>query len=356
MNRTATPRPAGRFARLSAAVLAALAVVPSGLSGAEPVAVTAVRPSRGAVTRYATLPGTLRANQQVTVQARVAGFVKSIGVDRGDRVTAGQTLAEIEVPELIAERTRLLAEVRVAEAEAQRLTTARQRSPDLVTPQSVDAATGRRDVARAELEKVETLLRYANLTAPFAGVITARMVDPGAFVPAGAAGSGASAVVTLADTSVLRAQVPVPEAEAVLVRPGQPVRVVVDGLAGDPVRAVVSRHSGALDETTRTLVVEADLPNADGRLRPGMYASVRIGLEEHASALLVPTDAVALEKAQAFVFRVDGGRCRKTPVKLGFQDGPQSEVASGLAEDALVIRPARTAPTDGTEVRVGEAK
>ena len=110
------------------------------------------------------------------MQARVAGFVRSIPVDRGDRVSAGQTLAEIEVPELLAEKVRQQAEVKVAEAEARRLAAARERSPDLVTAQSMDMATGRLEMARADLEKTTTLLRYATLTAPFAGTVTARFV------------------------------------------------------------------------------------------------------------------------------------------------------------------------------------
>ena len=319
---------------------------------AEPVEVPVVHPVRGDVIRFAALPGTLRANQQVTLQARVAGFVKSIPVDRGDQVTAGQTVAEIEVPELTADRARLRAEVAVAEAEARRVEAARQKSPDLVTPQSLDAARGRLEVTRAELEKTETLLRYANVMAPFAGRITGRFVDPGAFVAAGAAG-GASSVVTLADTRTLRAVVPVPEAEAVYVKMGQPVRVVVEGLT-NVFPATVSRHAGAIDETTRTLWVEADLANSSDQLRPGMYATVRLGLEQHLQTWVIPTDAVVMEKANAFAYRVDNGVSRKTAVKLGFQDGPKSEVISGLAEGASVVAVGKSAPADGTAVRVKE--
>ena len=319
---------------------------------AEPVEVPVVHPVRGDVIRFVALPGTLRANQQVTLQARVAGFVKSIAVDRGDQVTPGQTVAEIEVPELTVDRARLRAEVAVAEAEARRIEAARQKSPDLVTPQSLDSARGRLEVTRAELEKTETLLRYANVLAPFAGRITGRFVDPGAFVAAGAAG-GASSVVTLADTRTLRAVVPVPEAEAVYVKAGQPIRVVVEGLT-NVFSATVSRHAGAIDETTRTLWVEADLANPADQLRPGMYATVRVGLEQHVQTWVIPTDAVVMEKANAFVYRVDNGVSRKTAIKLGFQDGPRSEVLSGLAEGAALVAVGKNAPADGVAVRVKE--
>lgn len=325
---------------------------PVTLRAAEPVAVSTVRPIRGDITRYVTLPGTLRANQQVTVQARVAGFVKRIAVDRGDRVAAGQSLAEIEVPELLAERTKQQAEVRVAETEARRLETGRTKSPDLVTPQSVDVAVGRLDVARAELAKTETLLAYANLSAPFAGTVTARFVDVGAFVPAGAAG-GASSVVTLAETRLLRAQVPVPESESVFVRVGQPVRLTVEG-STNVISANVSRHSGAIDETTRSLLVEADLPNPEEQLRPGMFATVRLGVEQHTGVRLVPTESILVEKAGAFVFLVRDGLCRKTAVKPGFQDGARTEITSGIEDASVIISPAKSAPADGAAVRIKE--
>ncbi|MCC7376055.1 MAG: efflux RND transporter periplasmic adaptor subunit [Verrucomicrobiales bacterium] len=322
------------------------------LRAAEPSAVSTIRPTRGDIIRYVTLPGTLRANQQVTVQARVPGFVKRIMVDRGDRVAAGQTLAEIEVPELLAERTKQQAEVRVAETEARRLEAGRARSPDLVTPQAVDAAAGRLDVARAELAKTETLLAYANLSAPFAGTVTARFVDAGAFVPAGAAG-GASAVVTLAETRLLRAHVPVPESESVFVKVGQPVRLTVEG-STNVLTATVSRHAGAIDETTRSLLVEADLPNPEERLRPGMFATIRVGVEEHTGARLVPTESILVEKAGAFVFLVRDGFCRKTAVKPGFQDGARTEITSGIEDTSVIISPAKSAPADGAPVRTQE--
>lgn len=323
-------------------------------AAADPATVATVRPSRGEIVRYVALPGSLRPNQQVTLQARVAGFIKSIAVDRGDRVKAGQSLAEIEVPELLAERAKHIAEAKVAEIENRRLEAVREKAPDLVTPQTRDAATGRWEIARAQLEMAETLLRYATVTAPFAGVVTARFVDPGAFVPAGSGGSSSS-LLTLADTSVLRAQVQVPEAEAILVQVGQPVRISVEGLAGQIFTTTVSRHSDSLEDATRALWVEADLPNTQGRLRPGMYATIRIGVEKHPAALLVPAEALMVERNATFVFLVEGNRSKKTPVKIGFQDGPNAEILSGITDGAAIISPGKSAPPDGTAVRLKES-
>lgn len=315
----------------------------------EPVPVHVAPAARGEVTRFLTLPGTLRANQQVTLHSRVAGHLQSITVDRGDRVAAGQRLATIEVPELAADQARHQAEVQVAEREVRRLAQARAQSPDLVTPQAVDDAQGRLDVARALLNRATSLLGFAQLHAPFAGVVTARFADPGAFLPA-ATGTPASAVLTLADTATLRAVAQVPEPDALRIRPGQPVRVTFEELPGRTFPATVSRHSEALEESTRTLWVEADLPNPDGLLRPGLYATIRLGVERHPAALRVPATAVVAEKAASFVHRVVEGRTRKTPVQLGFVEEPWAEILSGLEEGARVVVPGKSAPPDGTAV------
>ena len=301
--------------------------------------------------RFVTLPGTVRANQQATLYAKVPGYLKSIAVDKGDAVKAGQALAEIEVPELLADRVKFEAEVKVADIDSQRLSSAQKKAPDLVMPQSVDDANGKLDIAKANLERTKTLLAYSKLTAPFNGVVTMRFVDPGAFIPAATAGSAAqsAAVLTLMDFDVVRVQVPVPEAEASRVQVGQPVKVAVEGLPGHRFDGAVSRFTYALDDATRTMLVEADLPNPEHELRPGMFATVKIGVEKHAGALLVPVEALVMEKANAFVFVADGGHARKTAVGTGFNDGTSVEVTSGSQGNDVILLSARCCcgrPTD----------
>lgn len=323
-----------------------------------PLAVKLVRPTRGEMVRYVTLPGALRANEQVTLYAKVAGYLKSLSVDKGDRVQAGQVLGEIEVPELRADLAKYRAEVEVAEADFERIRAAQRKAPDLVTPQSVDEARGRLQIARANLERTETLLRYARITAPFAGIVTARFVDPGAFIPAATSGSAAqtAAIVTIADFDTVRVQVAVPEAETPLVRIGQPVKICVEGPTGKTFRATVSRLSYALEETTRTMLVEADLLNPDFALRPGMYATVSLGLEKHADALRLPVEAVAMEKNNAFAFVVSGGRAKKIPLQIGFNDGTHVEVLGGLTENEPVILLGGMPLSDGVAVNATEVR
>jgi membrane fusion protein (multidrug efflux system) len=324
----------------------------------KPLEVKITRPTRGDIIRYVTLPGSIRANQQATLYAKVAGYLKSLTVDKGDRVQAGQSLGEIEVPELLADLAKFKAEVKVAETDFQRVSGAQLKAPDLVTPQSVDEAKGRLDIASANLERTETLLRYARVTAPFGGIVTARFVDPGAFIPSATSGSAAqnAAIVTLADFNTVRAQVALPEVEASLAQVGQPVKLTVEGLAGKTFETKISRLSYALDDATKTMLIEADLPNPDLVLRPGMYAAVKVGVEKHTDALLIPVETLVMEKANAFAFVADGGKAKKTAIKIGFNDGAKAEVLTGLTGSEAVILVGKMTLTDGAAVNATEAK
>lgn len=358
------------------------------------------QPKRGEIHRFVTLPGSLKANQQATLYAKVPGYLKTLTVDIGDQVRAGQLIAEIEVPELEAELgkwravvNRAKAEVNAAQAdmakakaeqaasdiELKRLREARQKAADLVVPQQVDEATARNEIAKAaqtqtravadlararqaeaqaELERVERLLAFAKVAAPFNGIVTERHVDPGAFIAAATSGSAArtAALVTVADFDVVRIEVPVPEIEAARVTAGQPVKVTVDSLTNRAFDGKVTRQAFALDEATRSLRVQADLPNPQHALRPGMFATVKIGVERHDNAWLVPVGALLTEKSGASVFLQAEGKAKKTPVKAGFNDGTKVEILSGVTANDRVLIFGKTPPADGQAVNATEAR
>jgi len=342
-----------RFLPISAVLFA------SSLAAATaPAEVGVTSPRRGDIHRFVTLPGTLRANQQVTLHAKVAGYLKSIAVDKGDTVKAGQLIAEIEMPEIVAERAKHEAELNIARIESERLTTARAKAPDLITPAAADTAAARLAMAQAGLAHNEALLRYSRISAPFAGVVTMRYVDPGAFVPAATASSNptAAAIVTIMEVSTVRVRIAVPEIESSRLQVGQPIVITTDSLAGQTFRGTVTRHSGALDEATRSLLVEADLPNANGTLRPGMYVLAKIGVEKHTGALLVPAAALVREKAAGFLFTFADGKATRVPVKYGFNDGTSVEILDGLVESARVIIPGKVALVSGQTVTAVEVK
>jgi len=339
-------------------VFFALPLLATAADGPAPVELKTTRAIRGDVVRYVALPGIVKPNRQVTLYSKVPGYLKSLTVDKGDTVKTGQVLGEIEVPELVADLSKLKAELAVAETSHRRISDARAKSPDLITPASFDEASGRVEIARASLERTQTLLNFSHITAPFSGIVTARYADPGAFIPAGSSGSTAqsAAVVTLMDFDTVRLQVAVPESEAPLVTVDQPVKFSVESTPGKVFEAKISRFGYALDSATKTTAVEADVPNANLLLRPGMYATVRVGVEKHAGVITLPIEALVMEKAAAFVFKNADGRAKKTPIKIGFNDGVRFEAIEGVTENELVLLVGKTPLTEGQMVSLVDGR
>jgi RND family efflux transporter MFP subunit len=325
---------------------------------APPVSVKLVQPRRGEIIRSVSLPANVAANQQATLYSKVAGYLKTIHVDKGDEVRQGQLLAEIEVPELVADFARYKAEQEIADLDYQRANEAHQKAPDLVVRQTVDAAKAKALMAKANLERAETLLGFCKITAPFSGVITKRAVDPGAFVPAATSGSAAqnAMVVTLMDFSKVRVQIAVPENEVPLVCHGLPVKVTVEELPGRVFEGSITRFSQVLDDATKTMLAETDLENPRRELRPGMYATVKLGVEKHANAVLVPVEAAVVEKSGTSVFVLANGKAKQVPVKTGFNDGASVEIVDGLEPNQAVILVGKLGLSSGQAVGVEEAK
>ena len=180
-----------------------------------PVAVKLVKPHRGEIVRSGALPAMLAANQQGPLDAKATGYLKKINVDKGDEVKEGDVLAEIEAPELIADAGKAKAELETARIDYTRTVDAQKKAPDLVVSQTIDTVRGKFEVAKANLERAETMLNFCKIIAPFSGTITRRFVDPGAFIPAATAASSSqsAALLTVADFKIVRVQVAVPESE-----------------------------------------------------------------------------------------------------------------------------------------------
>jgi membrane fusion protein, multidrug efflux system len=315
-----------------------------------PVQVRITHLSAAPITRSVTLPAQVIAFQEATLYAKVSGYLKSIAVDKGDKVAAGAVLARIEIPELVASRAKQEAELKAAQADYRRLQESLEKAPDLVVPAMVDQARGRFEIARASLDQSETLLGYATITAPFSGIITRRAVDPGALIQA------SSAILGLMDFSKVRLQIAVPEVEASRVALGQPVLVTTENLPGMHFDGKVSRFAYALDAASRTMLTEVMLDNPQLALRPGMLVSARMGIEHKESALLMPVESLVMEKANAFAYTVDGNKAAKRPIKIGFNDGKNVEVLDGLgATDDVILAAGKLKLNNGQAVQVAAA-
>jgi membrane fusion protein (multidrug efflux system) len=248
------------------------------------------------------LPGELTAFQTVALYSRVTGFVKTIAVDRGSRVRAGQQLATLEAPELVAQKSEAQSKVQSAEAqlaavrskaEATASTYERLKAAsatpgvvagnDVVLAQkAVEAdqgqiAAGQQNVeaARQALKSVSDMEGYLRITAPFSGVVTERNVHPGALVgPTGGPGT-ATPIVRIVESNRLRLVIPVPEAYTAGVTNGTSLTFTVAAYPGQTFTGTVSRISQSVDVATRTMAVELDVNNGDGRLAPGTFSQVK---------------------------------------------------------------------------------
>lgn len=314
-----------------------------------------VRLKTGDITRSVQLLGEVRPNQQVALYAKVGGYVKALRADIGDRVEAGAVLAELEVPELVADEARTRAELALAELEFRRVQEAFKQAPDLMPRQNVDSAQAKLAVAKAQQERNATLLGFAQIKAPFAGTVSRRAVDKGAFVPAATGGgAGQAALFVLTDSATVRIQAALPETEAGLVAVGQPVAVLAEAAGAKPFEAKLSRIAGVLDTPSKTMLIEAELANPAGALKPGMYANVKLGIETHQATALLPLTAIVMEKAVATAYVFENGKARRRVLKAGFNDGANLEVLDGVkpTEDVLVVGAATL--TDGQPVTLAK--
>jgi RND family efflux transporter MFP subunit len=212
------------------------------------------------------------------------------------------------------------------------------------------AAVARHGSAEADLSRVKALLQYTQIRAPFAGVVTQRNVNRGDFVqPAGA--TTGKPLLTVASTDTIRIFVDVPELDSPLVEPGKKGYVNVQALPDRVVEGKVTRTSWGLG-ANRTLRTELDIPNPAGALRPGMYATAHIVLQESSDALVVPLSAVVRDGKKASCWIVNGGKAARVPIVVGLQVGNEVAVASGLKGDEQVVQTPPSSLQDGQTVDI----
>jgi RND family efflux transporter MFP subunit len=371
-------------------------------------------PVRGPIQNVITLSGEFRPFQEVDVHAKVAGYIREIYVDVGDKVGAGQVLAVLEVPELSAQVVGAQADIRRSQDAVQRaqseieraqsghqayhaaytrLKQASESRPGLIAEQELDDAMAKDKetdaqinsaraalaesqnqlgMAKATLERLSALKAYSRITAPFAGVVTKRYADTGSLIQAGTASETQSMpVVQLAEWFWLRLVIPVPESAVSQLHLGSTVQVHVSALNQD-FQGRVARFADALNDETRTMHTEIDVENRHDILKEGMYAEVKLGLQQNnKDSLVVPVQAVVQAGNEHYVLVVDDqNRVQKRNVELGEQTSTSAEILRGLSEKERVISVGQSdyqvgevvqpklepTSTDASEDQVGERK
>jgi RND family efflux transporter MFP subunit len=331
------------------------------------LAVAVGRVTREDLYNEVTIPAEFRPYLKVELHAKVSGYVDQINVDIGDQVKTGQLLARLEVPELRDELARAKAAEQRAEADYKdahlvytRLLAVEKSHPNLVAQQELDAAEAKDATAqaaiagaKAEVEKYQTLLAYTRITAPFDGVITHRYADPGSLIQAGTASDTQSMpLVCLSDNYRLRLDFPVSVAYVKDIQLGDQVEVRVESLKDKPFPGVISRFTHKVDEDTRTMITEIEVPNPKLELVPGMYATVVLKVERRPQALAVPTEAISSSKKPSVYVVNRDQEIEERPVTLGLETPSKYEVLAGLQEGDLVMIGSRSQVKPGQKVEV----
>ncbi len=365
---------------------------PAKASASSPtVAAVAVR--RQPMERTLHLVAEFRSFREIDVIAKVSGYVSRINVDIGDRVNTGQVLATLEVPEMADDQTRAAAaleravaevarareEVRrtesaskIAQLNFERLSNVAKQRPGLIAQQELDNANARAletsaqyagaksalsgaeqsvKVLGAEQSRVNTLLNYTRVVAPFPGVITRRYAEVGAMVQAGISSqTNVLPIVRLAQDNVLRLDLPIPESAVPYVRTGFPVQISVPTL-NRTIDARIDRFSSQLQTSTRTMTAQIDVNNADFSIKPGMFADVLFQFESKSAALVAPLMALdgAGEARRALRILPDGTLAAVT-VNIGAESSEDAEILSGLEEGDVLVLAGRNQLRPGMKV------
>lgn len=352
-------------------------------AAAGPPTIEVVRVLEQPVNATLSLPGELNPYQTVAIYPRVTGFVKTIGVDRGSRLRAGDLIAVIEAPELAAQRSEAQSRLQSAEAQLGAITSKKDADAstydklkaaaatpgvvagnDVVVAQKaveadqgqIAAAQQNIEAARQALKSVSDMESYLKITAPFDGVVTERNVHPGALVGPTSGPGAATPMVRLVEITRLRLVIPVPEAYTAGMTTGTEMPFSVAAYPGQTFSGKVARIAQSVDVNTRTMAVELDVVNKDGRLAPGAFCQVRWPVRRTGPSLLVPSGSVANTTGRTFVVRIRNGRTEWIDVKTGLASGPLVEVFGDLRPGDAIASRGTDEIRAGTDVHVKEAK
>ena len=328
--------------------------------------VDVVAPVRSQLASELALPGNVQAYVDAPIYARTSGYLNRWYADIGTRVKAGQLLADIDTPEIDAQYRQAQADLATAEANNRlaQVTAARYqklRETGLVAQQDVDNAQGDADAKKAQLEsarqnlqRLEKLKSFNQITAPFDGVVTARKIDVGALITQGSATG--QELFHLTSTRRLRIYIQVPESYASLIQPGLVAQLSVSEQPDHMYVAKVISTARAIDISTRTLLTELEADNEKGELLPGSYAQVHLPLPAGLENWRLPSDTLLFRADGLHVATVDNnGHVQLKVVRIGRDFGDEIEILSGLeAQDRVILNPPDSIRTgDLVQVRSG---
>jgi RND family efflux transporter MFP subunit len=315
--------------------------------------VAVVHPKPAPPQQEIVLPGDMQPYIDAPIYARTNGYLKSWTADIGAHVKAGQLLAVIEAPEIDQQLQQARSDLATAEANFHLAEITATRYKDLiktdsVAQQDVDNANGNYDArktavesARSNVKRLEELQSFEKIYAPFDGVITARNTDIGALIDSGSSAGTSRELFHIASVNRLRVYVNVPQVYSPQISSGLHAELVLSEYPGRRFEGTIVRNSGAIDNTTRTLLTEIDVENPTGILKPGGYVEVHLKLPSPSTTYTIPVNATIFKSQGMQVATVkDGKTVSLIPITPGRDFGTEIEVLSGLkADDDVVINP-----------------
>jgi RND family efflux transporter MFP subunit len=324
--------------------------------------VQVIRAEHSAQADDVVLPGNIQALNSAALFARTNGYVRRWLVDIGDRVSAGQTLAIIDAPEVEQQLARAQADYQTALANQSlaRTTAARwdtMLAKDAVSKQEADEKRGdlaaKSAIANAQsanVRQLRALQGFTRITAPFAGIVTSRSAQIGGLIVAGNA--AAQPLFTVSDVRRVRVYVRVPQGYSAQVRDGMHAKLTVPEYAGRTFDAVLTRSAGAVDPASGSVLVELQVDNADRALKPGAYAQLAFPLAG-ANALTLPASALIVNQSGTAVATVDAGsRIRLKPITISRDEGSVVAIGAGLTGNERIVDTPPDAIAEGDQVRV----
>jgi RND family efflux transporter MFP subunit len=329
--------------------------------------VDVVHPQNDATDQELVLPGQTMPFIDTPIYARTNGYLKRWYFDIGAHVRQGQLLAQIETPELDAQLRQARADLETAQANSRLAGITAQRTASLLKSQSV--STQERDNAagnynadqaivasrQAEVARLEEMQSYENVYAPFDGEVTARNTDVGDLINAGA-GAPTTELFHMTATKTLRIYVAVPEIDSPAMQAGATPTITLDEYPGQVFHGSLARTSAAINPTSRTLLVEVDVDNPEGKLLPGAYVFVHFMLPGRAQSMTVPANALLFRSEGLRVGVVRDGKAELVPITIGRDYGDRVEVLSGLQpSDQIILNPSDSL-IGGTAVRLAGSK
>jgi RND family efflux transporter MFP subunit len=306
-------------------------------------------------TRTITLPGEIHGFYETPIYAKISGYVKHMFVDKGSYVKAGQLVATIESPETDQEVRNYKSTYDLA-----KITDARNQvlvSQAVIPQQTADESHLTMLADLASWKQLVATQQYERVYAPFDGMITVRNLYPGALVATpSAANTSNPSIYQIATLKPLRVYVYLPQTYTPFVRDGDESIVTVSEYPSRDYKGSITRHPTALDQDTRTMLIEVDLPNEDLTLYPGMYANVAITIKGSNGAPRVPDEALIFSGERVYVPIVRDRKIHLVDVKLGLDDGIHCQVTRGLKGDETVALGLGQAVTEGELIRPLMAK